>query len=351
MRASILKVVIATTPLFLALSVTTTQAIERLGRGMITRTTREGHVYVGWRLLASDPPGRGFLVGRRATLREPSRPLNVEPITDRCGFVDTTAEGKSWLYDVQHMGSHAMEAASLVGHDPNTAGEDYLAIKLQGDYGANKVAIAFTGTGAMNSGMALETLNLAAAWSLPLVIVCIDNGWAITTASEAVTGGKLIDRARAFGLRADSVDGRDVRTVHKVAGKLIDSARRGKGPAFLLATCPRLDGHFLGDPLLRMARQPVAEGKSTFAKVIASATSRGGGGLKDRAGGMKRMMSVMARARRSPSRERRGDPMLAARKSMKKQEAERDRIDAEVAAEIEAAVKQALDGVGEADRA
>jgi pyruvate dehydrogenase E1 component alpha subunit len=216
---------------------------------------------------------------------------------------------------------------------------------------ANKVAIAFTGTGAMNSGMALETLNLAAAWSLPLVIVCIDNGWAITTASEAVTGGKLIDRARAFGLRADAVDGRDVRAVHKVAGRLIDSARRGKGPAFLLATCPRLDGHFLGDPLLRMARQPVAEGKSTFAKVIASATSRGGGGLRDRAGGMKRMMSAMARARRSPSRERRGDPMLAARKSMKKQEAERDRIDAEVAAEIEAAVKQALEGVGEADRA
>ena len=62
------------------------------------------------------------------------------------------------------------------------------------------------------------------------------------------------------------------------------------------------------------------------------------------------MMSVMARARRSPSRERRGDPMLAARKSMKKQEAERDRIDAEVSAEISAAVEEALKGVGEADR-
>jgi pyruvate dehydrogenase E1 component alpha subunit len=216
---------------------------------------------------------------------------------------------------------------------------------------ANKVAVAFTGTGAMNSGMALETLNLAAAWSLPLIIVCIDNGWAITTASEAVTGGSLVDRARAFGPRADSVDGRDVRAVHKVAGKLIASARRGKGPAFLLATCPRLDGHFLGDPLLRMARQPVAEGRSTFAKVISSATSRGGGGLKDRAGGMTRMMSMMARARRSPTRERRGDPMLAVRKAMKKQEAERDRIDAEVGAEIEAAVKEALEGVVEADRA
>ena len=166
-----------------------------------------------------------------------------------------------------------------------------------------------------------------------------------------MTGGNHVDRARAFGCRTESVDGRDVRAVHKAAGKLIDFSRRGKGPTFLLATCPRLDGHFLGDPLLRMARQPLAEGRSTFAKVLSSATSRGGGGLVDRAGGMTRMMSVMAKARRGPTRERRGDPMLAARKAMKKQEAERDRIDAEVAAEIQSAVEAALQGVEESGNA
>jgi pyruvate dehydrogenase E1 component alpha subunit len=250
--------------------------------------------------------------------------------------------GHMHLFSKEHLAT----TSGIVGASlPTAAGFALANRRLR----SNKIAVAFTGTGAMNSGMALETLNLAAAWSLPVVIVCVDNGWAVTTASEAVTGGNLIDRARAFGLRADSADGRDVRAVHKAAGKLIDSARRGKGPAFLLATCPRLDGHFLGDPLLRMARQPVAEGKSTFAKIISSATSRGGGGLKDRAGGMTRMMSVMARARRSPTRERRGDPMLAVRKAMKKQEAERERIDAEVATEIETAVETALDGVGEAN--
>jgi pyruvate dehydrogenase E1 component alpha subunit len=252
--------------------------------------------------------------------------------------------GHMHLFSKEHLAA----TSGIVGASlPTAAGFALANRRLR----SNRIAVAFTGTGAMNSGMALETLNLAAAWSLPVVIVCVDNGWAITTASDAVTGGNLIDRARAFGLRADSVDGRDVRAVHKAAGKLIDSARRGKGPTFLLASCPRLDGHFLGDPLLRMARQPVAEGKSTFAKVISSATSRGGGRLKDRAGGMTRMMSVMARARRSPTRERRGDPMLAARKAMKKQEAERDRIDAEVATEIETAVETALDGVGEVNGA
>jgi len=250
--------------------------------------------------------------------------------------------GHMHLFSKEHLAA----TSGIVGASlPTAAGFALANRRLR----PGRVAVAFTGTGAMNSGMALETLNLAVAWSLPLVVICIDNGWAITTTSEAVTGGNLVDRARAFGLRTNSVNGRDVRAVHNAAAKHVDAARRGKGPCFLLATCPRLDGHFLGDPLIRMARQPLAEGKDTFTKVIAAAMSRGGGGIKDRAGGMTRMMSVMARARRGPTRERRGDPILAARKAMKKHKAERDRIDAEVAAEIEAAVEAALNGFGEND--
>ncbi|MCG6950662.1 MAG: thiamine pyrophosphate-dependent dehydrogenase E1 component subunit alpha [Acidobacteria bacterium] len=243
---------------------------------------------------------------------------------------------------------HLAAASGIVGASlPTAAGFALANSRLR----TNRVAVAFTGTGAMNSGMALETLNLAAAWSLPLVVVCIDNGWAITTASEAQTGGDLVDRARAFGFTADSVDGSDVQSVHKKAGKLINAARRGKGPGFLLAECPRLDGHILGDPLLRLARKPLAEGKDLFAKVISSATSKGGGGIRDRTGGMTRMMSTMAKARRTPAREGRDDPMRAVRKAMDRQKAERQRIDSEVTEEIEAAVEAALAGVGESDDA
>jgi pyruvate dehydrogenase E1 component alpha subunit len=213
------------------------------------------------------------------------------------------------------------------------------------------IAVAFTGAGAMNQGMALETLNLAVAWRLPLIIVCIDNGWAITTTSDSVTGGNLVERAQGFGMRAEAVNGRDVRAVHKVAAKQIEKARRGKGPSFLLATCPRLDGHFLGDPLIRMAKKPIAEGKEVFGNVLSSVVSRGGGGLADRAGGMTKMMSIMAKARRGATRERRGDPILAVYKAMNKHQAERDRIDTEVAAEIEAAVAAALADTAEGSNA
>jgi pyruvate dehydrogenase E1 component alpha subunit len=192
----------------------------------------------------------------------------------------------------------------------------------------------------MNQGMALESLNLAAAWKLPLLIVCVDNGWAITTTSEQVTGGRLTDRATAFGLQVDRVDGTDVVAVFKAAGRLVHRARGGE-PGFLMASVPRIDGHFLGDPLLKMARQPIAEGRGTFGRVMAAAVSREGGRFRDRAGGMTRMMSVLARARRVPARLGRGDPMTAARKKLRKFPEARDRIDREIAEEIEAAVAAA----------
>ena len=70
-----------------------------------------------------------------------------------------------------------------------------------------KLAVSFFGEGAMNQGMLLESMNLAAAWRLPVVFVCKDNGWAITSRSPGLTGGTPRDRARGFGLPAVSVDG------------------------------------------------------------------------------------------------------------------------------------------------
>ena len=248
--------------------------------------------------------------------------------------------GHMHLFSRDHMAA----TSGIVGASlPTAAGFALANSRLR----PGAIAVAFTGTGAMNQGMALETLNMAVAWQLPMLVVCIDNGWAITTTSEAVTGGDLVDRARGFGMRAEKVDGRDVAAVYKISGKLLDRARKGKGPAFLFATCPRLDGHFLGDPLIRMSKRPIAEGKDTFSKVISSAVSRGGGGLKDRAGGMTRMMAVMAKARRGPNRGGKGDPMTIVRKALRRYPEELQHIDAEVSAEIDSAVADALAGGGE----
>lgn len=122
-----------------------------------------------------------------------------------------------------------------------------------------RVAVSFFGEGAANQGMLLEALNLAVAWKLPQVFVCKDNRWAITTRSRSVTGGDLLRRARSFGMPARHVDGTRVEAVWEAAGKAVRRARAGRGPSFLLASCPRREGHFLGDPLLRVFREPLKQ--------------------------------------------------------------------------------------------
>jgi pyruvate dehydrogenase E1 component alpha subunit len=233
---------------------------------------------------------------------------------------------------------HLAAASGIVGASgPLGAGFALAARTLR----PGSVAAAFFGDGAMNQGMLLETLNLAVAWELPLVLVCKDNGWAITTRSEGVTGGELVGRAAAFGLATADVDGADVAQVEKAASAAGARARRGRGPSFLRARVPRLDGHFLGDALVRAASSPAGDGRETLASVAAAAVSRGGAGLAARAGGVLQLLDLLRRARRQ-DRDTRRDPLERARRALREDEA--DRIEADAAAEIARAIAAALEG-------
>ncbi|MEE3853301.1 thiamine pyrophosphate-dependent dehydrogenase E1 component subunit alpha [Gordonia sp. LSe1-13] len=118
------------------------------------------------------------------------------------------------------------------------------------------VAVTFHGEAAMNQGMMMEAYNMAVAWNLPVVFVCKDNKWGITTYSSDQTAGTPVQRARGFGLNVETAAGHKVGDVHRAAGKLIDRARAGKGPGFLYVTCHRPNGHLEGDPLVGLLRQP-----------------------------------------------------------------------------------------------
>ena len=132
---------------------------------------------------------------------------------------------------------HLAASSGIVGSaGPIAAGFALAAQYLRPD----TVAIAFFGDGAINQGMLLESLNLAAAWKLPVLFVCKDNRWAITTQSAAVSGGQLLNRAQGFGLRAIEVDGLDVVAVWQAAQESLQLARSGGGPTFLLAHCVHL---------------------------------------------------------------------------------------------------------------
>ena len=109
--------------------------------------------------------------------------------------------------------------------------------------GKDRVAVPFFGDGAMNQGVLLESLNLAAILHLPVVFACENNGFAITSPIDEMLGGDLVRRAAGFGLLARSVDGMDVRAVHAATASAVEHARAGGGPTFLEFRTARYSVH------------------------------------------------------------------------------------------------------------
>jgi len=202
-----------------------------------------------------------------------------------------------------------------------------------------KVAVAFFGDGAMNQGMTMEALNLAAAWRLPVIFVCKNNGWAITTRTQAVTGGRFTMRARALGMPACWVPGTRVEKVRAAAYRAVRRARAGAGPSFILAVCPRTEGHFLGDPLLRVLKEPVQQAKEIMVPLAGSAVRSPGAAWASRLGSL----AGISRAIATVTFEQfvlRSDPLKAARRLLP--EDTRLRLEREASEEVESAVTVAL---------
>lgn len=178
------------------------------------------------------------------------------------------------------------------------------------------VAIAFFGEGALNQGMMMESLNLAAVWKLPAVFVCKDDGWSITARSEGMTGGNPNDRARGLGVPAVDADGLDPSAVFDAAEAAIRRARSGDGPTFLHCRCVHLEGHFLGYQLLRVVREPLRELPAVAAPLTKAFLSAGGAPLGERLAGLRGVMAAVLATLRDPRRDAGQDPVARARKAL-----------------------------------
>ena len=238
--------------------------------------------------------------------------------------------------------AHLAASSGIVGASgPTAAGFALAARHLR----PGKIAVAFFGEGAMNQGMLLESLNLAVVWKLPVVFVCKDSKWSITTVSAAVTGGKLVKRAESFGMPAREVDGTDAETVWSAAQEALKRARAGKGPTFLLATCPHPEGHFLGDPLLRIVRNPVQEMKKVAGPLMKSVTRVKGGPVTKRTGGLGKVTAIIGKTTRDQFLGQK-EPLKIARSKLKKDKARLIEIEERVKEEVRKAVSVALEKSG-----
>jgi hypothetical protein len=123
----------------------TTAAVrsEELDRGVVACLQTNGTAYVGWRWLATDPPGVAFDVLRSDKPGDQPQKLNAGPITDSCNFVDTAAGGRAWHYAVRPISeSKALAAASPVQATQVAGRTAFRSLRLQGDYRFDKVGIA-----------------------------------------------------------------------------------------------------------------------------------------------------------------------------------------------------------------
>jgi pyruvate dehydrogenase E1 component alpha subunit len=115
--------------------------------------------------------------------------------------------------------------------------------------GTGEVAVGITGDGGVNTGQFHETLNMAAAWALPLVVVVENNAYAISVpVGEVTAGAGIAERAAAYGIWSRRADGTDVEATAAAFAEAVGHARSGAGPALLEATCHRFRGHYEGDP-------------------------------------------------------------------------------------------------------
>jgi pyruvate dehydrogenase E1 component alpha subunit len=161
------------------------------------------------------------------------------------GKVTGLCRGKGGEMHLFAKGKRFLNSGIVGASYPQAAGAAF-SFLYQGN---RNVAVAFSGEGAANHGTFSETLNMAALWQLPLVIVIEDNLYADSTpkwAAQAVN--QHYQRAQSHNIPAYLVDGMDIIDVHAAAESAINRARDGYGPTVIEAVCYRYRGHFEGDP-------------------------------------------------------------------------------------------------------
>jgi pyruvate dehydrogenase E1 component alpha subunit len=152
--------------------------------------------------------------------------------------------GSMHLFDVEHgmLGGHAI----VGGHIPLATGVAFAA-KYQA---RPQVVLCFFGEAAVNIGAFHESLNMAALWKLPCVYIVENNRYGMGTAIERASAiYDVAQRACAYDMASETVDGMDVLAMHESVGRAVSLARRESLPTLIEARCYRFMGHSMSDPV------------------------------------------------------------------------------------------------------
>jgi pyruvate dehydrogenase E1 component alpha subunit len=188
--------------------------------------------------ITSTHRGHGHCIAKGAELRR----TMAEILGKKTGY----CKGKGGSMHIADFTINMLGATAVVGAGLPIAVGAGLSIRLRK---TNQVVACFFGEGASNQGTFHESINMASAWSLPVIFVCENNLYAMGTRQSRVMNiENVADRAVAYGIPGVTVDGNDVLAVYEASQKAVEQARNGKGPTLIECKTYRHKGHSRVDP-------------------------------------------------------------------------------------------------------
>lgn len=156
-----------------------------------------------------------------------------------------TAKGRQMCNHFQHKGSHYPSWSSVIGTQiPHGVGAAFAARAR----GLDEVHAIYFGDGATSSNGFHSGLNFAGVWKAPCVFVCVNNGWAISVpASRQTAAASYADKGAAYGVPAVEVDGNDVLAAFGAVQSALEAVLVGGGPRLVVLTTYRMLGHSSSD--------------------------------------------------------------------------------------------------------
>lgn len=187
--------------------------------------------------IASTHRGHGHLIAKGGDTKK----MMAELYGKKTGY----CKGKGGSMHISDIDIGILGANGIVGANIPIAGGAALSIKFRGTH---QVAVSFFGDGGANEGIFHEGINLASVWKLPVIFVCENNLYAISTHQPMVTAIPDIgDRATSYGIPKFIVDGMDVLAVYEAADEAVTRAREGRGPSLIECKTYRFRGHYVGE--------------------------------------------------------------------------------------------------------
>ncbi|WP_376794553.1 thiamine pyrophosphate-dependent dehydrogenase E1 component subunit alpha [Thermogemmatispora sp.] len=187
--------------------------------------------------ITSTHRGHGHCISKGADLKL----MMAELLGKETGY----CRGRGGSMHIADVAAGNLGANGVVGGGIPIATGVGLSIKMQG---LDRVCLCFFGDGAANEGTFHESLNLAAIWDLPVIFLCENNQYGMSmSVRRAMRCETIAQRAVAYGIPGERVDGNDVFAVYEAVSRAALRARAGQGPTLIEAVTYRYKGHSKSD--------------------------------------------------------------------------------------------------------